>query len=271
MKLAMGQMSMNNNINENYEKTLQMMKKAQDADFLFFPEIQWTPFFPQYSEGKLQGKIGLKKDDLCLELNDKRIQSLQEKCKEYEIYLSPNLYIKQNGKNYDMSLMIDSKGGLLGVSKMVHICQADQFFEQDYYEPSEDGFKIYDTPFGKIGVVICFDRHLPESIRTCAKKGAELIIIPTANTITEPLEMFEWELRVQAYQNNIFIAMCNRVGVEGNMEFAGESIIIDSDGNVVFKAGSEESLIIKEIDLSKVKESRKKRPYINFIRPESYI
>lgn len=83
--------------------------------------------------------------------------------------------------------------------------------------------------------------------------------------------MFEWELRVQAYQNNIFIAMCNRVGVEGNMEFAGESIIIDSDGNMVFKAGREESLIIKEIDLSKVKESRKKRPYINFIRPESYI
>ena len=74
--------------------------------------------------------------------------------------------------------------------------------------PSEDGFKVFDTPFGKVGIVICFDRHLPESIRTCTLKGAQLIIIPTANTLAEPLEMFEWELRVQAFQNNVFVAMC---------------------------------------------------------------
>ncbi len=98
-------------------------------------------------------------------------------------------------------LMIDSNEGLVGVSKMVHVYQANKFYEQDYYTPSEDGFKVYDTPFGKIGIVICFDRHLPESIRSCAKQGAELIIIPTANTLDEPMEMFEWEIRVQAYQN----------------------------------------------------------------------
>lgn len=98
-------------------------------------------------------------------------------------------------------LMIDSNEGLVGVSKMVYVYQANKFYEQDYYTPSEDGFKVYDTPFGKIGIVICFDRHLPESIRSCAKQGAELIIIPTANTLDEPMEMFEWEIRVQAYQN----------------------------------------------------------------------
>ena len=63
--------------------------------------------------------------------------------------------------------------------------------------PSEDGFKVFDTPFGRVGIVICFDRHLPESIRTCALLGAALVIVPTANCKAEPMELFGWEIRVQ--------------------------------------------------------------------------
>ena len=85
-----------------------------------------------------------------------------------------------------------------------------RFFEQDYYTPADDGFKVFETEFGKIGLVICFDRHYPESIRTEALMGADLILIPTVNTKAEPSEMFEWELRVQAFHNSVFIAMCNR-------------------------------------------------------------
>lgn len=88
--------------------------------------------------------------------------------------------------------------------------------------PSDDGFKVYDTPFGKIGIVICFDRHIPESVRMCAAQGAQLIIIPTANLTTENQELFEWEVRVQAYQNLVYIAMCNRVGKEDDLIFAGD-------------------------------------------------
>ena len=71
---------------------------------------------------------------------------------------------------------------------MVHIAQAKQFYEQDYYTPSDTGFKVFDTPFGKVGIVICYDRHLPESIRTCTLKGADLIIVPTAKLQT--IEVF---------------------------------------------------------------------------------
>lgn len=56
-----------------------------------------------------------------------------------------------------------------------------------------------------MGIVICYDRHLPESIRTCVLKGADLIIIPTANTKSEPMEMFEWEVRVQAMENQVLL------------------------------------------------------------------
>ncbi|WP_444313024.1 carbon-nitrogen hydrolase family protein, partial [Megasphaera sp.] len=123
---------------------------------------------------------------------------------------------------------------------------------------------------GKIGVVICFDRHLPESIRTCAAMGAELVLIPTANLTTEPLDLFEWEIRVQAYQNNVFIAMCNRVGREGDVTFAGQSLVVDSEGQTLFKAGGEAGLVYCDIDLEKCKASRQARPYITLRRPEFY-
>ena len=100
--------------------------------------------------------------------------------------------------------------------------------------------------------------------------GADLIIIPTANTKSEPLEMFEWEIRVQAMQNQVFIAMCNRVGLEGNMDFAGESLLVHPSGDVIIKAGDEEELIVQEIDLSEVSVWRKKRPFLQLRRPEVY-
>lgn len=154
---------------------------------------------------------------------------------------------------------------------MVHIAQAEQFYEQDYYTPAPDGFKVFDTPFGKVGIVICFDRHLPESIRTCTMMGAELIIIPTANTEAEPMEMFEWEVRVQAMQNQVFVAMCNRVGLEGDMDFAGQSIVVHPSGDVIVKADNAQQLVTCEIDLAESRLWRDKRPYISTRRPDMYL
>lgn len=133
------------------------------------------------------------------------------------------------------------------------------------------GFKVFHTPFGNIGIVICFDRHIPESIRSCALKGADLVIVPTANTKAEPMELFEWEMRVQAMQNQVFIAMCNRVGTEDQMQFAGESIIIHPSGEVIAKADDKEQLLIREIDLSDVNKARRNVNYISLRRPDMYM
>ena len=111
-----------------------------------------------------------------------------------------------------------------------------------------------------MGIVICFDRHLPESIRTCTMMGAELIIIPTANTEAEPMEMFEWEVRVQAMQNQVFVAMCNRVGLEGDMDFAGQSIVVHPSGDVIVKADNAQQLVTCEIDLAEERPLRPKKP-----------
>jgi predicted amidohydrolase len=130
---------------------------------------------------------------------------------------------------------------------------------------------VFDTEFGKIGIVICYDRHLPESIRTCVCKGADLILIPTANTKAEPLEMFEWEIRVQAMQSQAFIAMCNRVGQEGEMDFAGESLVVHPSGDVLCKANDREELLTCELDLREAAAWQKKKPYWSSRRPEWYL
>jgi len=262
MKLAMAQMSMSEDMECNFKKTISFMEKAGEADLIFFPEVQLSPFFPQYENRNADKYVIYPEDD--------KIKVICEKCKEHKLFASPNFYMQLGKEKFDSSLWIDSSGRFLGIAKMVHILQAKQFYEKDYYTPSDDGFKVFNTPFGKVGIVVCYDRHLPESIRTCAVMGAELIIIPTANTKDEPLEMFEWELRIQAMQSNVFIAMCNRVGIEDKMDFCGESIIVDPNGEIVLKADDKEQLITVDIDLYSADEARKKRPYITTRRPEFY-
>lgn len=264
MKIALAQMKMTADMAENYQKSVKLMKEAahKGADLICFPEIQLSPFFPQYPGRDVSGYV--------MKMDSDYIKCFCEACAENQIYAAPNFYIEENDRRYDMSLLVDDKGEIIGRQKMVHIAQCEQFYEQDYYTPSEEGFSVFDTGFGKIGIVVCFDRHYPESIRTEALRGAELIIIPTANTKAEPSELFRWEVKIQAFQNSVNIAMCNRVGQEGDMDFSGESVIADYDGNTVALAGDREELLIAEIDLSGAEERRNKRPYSALRRTDLY-
>lgn len=221
MRLALVQMSNSGNIEENLEKSIESIKDAASngAELVLFPEVQLTEFFPQYPGKDVRGYE--------ITIDSERIKKFCGVCRENHIMAVPNIYLSEDGRNYDASILIDMDGTVTGIQKMVHVAQAKQFYEQDYYTPSNDGFKVFEAKYGKIGIVVCFDRHYPESIRTEVMEGAELILIPTVNTKSEPSEMFEWELRVQAFQNSAIIAMCNRVGEEGSMVFSGEKNCID--------------------------------------------
>lgn len=256
MKLAMAQMQMTASAEENLDKTLRFMERAADAgaDLIFFPEIQLSPFFPQYE------KQDAERWAMCAD--GPEIGAIRETCRKLRIFASPNVYLKQGDRRYDASLMIGGDGEILGVSQMVHIAQAKYFYEQDYYTPSDEGFRVYETPFGKIGIVICFDRHLPDGIRSCARQGAELVIIPTANILGEPLELFTWEVRVQAFQNTVFAAMCNRVGREDGVTFAGQSLLAAPNGDLPFQAGDREELLLLEVPLEETARERTARPWL---------
>lgn len=264
MRIALAQMKNSGNMQDNLDKSIELIRKAAEnkADLILFPEVQLTEFFPQY-EGQDVTKYRLK-------IDSKEVKAFQNVSRECSIISVPNIYLEENGKAYDASLFIGTDGEIKEIQKMVHVAQADRFYEQDYYTPSDDGFKVIDTVYGKIGIVVCFDRHYPESIRTEALMGADLILIPTVNTKAEPSEMFEWELRVQAFQNSVAVAMCNRVGCEGEMDFSGESIVVDANGMVVAKAGDEEQIVYVDIDISNSAKIRESRPYTGLRRTEMY-
>ncbi len=264
MKLAMVQMQTGVTEQDNLAKGLKAIDTAaaQGADFILFPELQLTRFFPQYP--------GRDARHYSHDIQSETVRMFQESCRRNNVFAAPNIYLFERGSYYDASILIDRNGSVLGIQKMVHIAQAYQFYEKDYYRPSDTGFQVFETEFGKIGLVICFDRHYPESIRTEALMGADLILIPTANTKSEPLEMFEWEIRVQAYQNSAAIAMCNRVGREDAMEFAGESLAADAAGSLLIKADDQEQILYTEIDLSASAKIRSETPYTNLRRPEWY-
>ena len=258
MRLAMAQMRMSADPAENLAASLRMMERAarKEAQLIFFPEVQLSPFFP--------AEEAQNADRWLLEPEGPEITAIRDKCRELGIWASPNVYLRENGRRYDASLMIDAGGRVLGVSKMVHIAQAEHFYERDYYSPSDTGFRVYETPFGRIGIVICFDRHIPDGVRSCARQGAELVIIPTANVRGEPMEIFEWELRIQAFQSSCFVAMCNRVGREGKLKFAGESLVTDPQGQLLLKAGDQQNLFVLDLPLDQAREVRKTRPYLDF-------
>lgn len=262
MRLAMAQMSMLNSLNDNYKKSVRFIEAAMGNDLLFFPEIQLTPFFPRVS--------GLNADPALNKMDDTLISGFAFQARKNHIYLSPNVYLQEHGRKYDASLWFDKNGKSYEPAKMVHIASYPHFYEKEYYDPSDTGFIVHKTSIGNIGIVICYDRHFPESVRTCAVKGADLVIIPTANTKEEDMDLFEAEVRAEAYQNGVFIAMCNRVGKEGRMHFAGESVVVGPDGKVIARADDTEQLITVNLDLTQAKKEQAKRPYLNQRRKDMY-
>ncbi len=192
--------------------------------------------------------------------------------KELGVVIILNLYEKENNKTYDSSPVIDADGKILGVTRMVHITDYKCFHEKGYYSPGNNGAPVYNTKFGKIGVAICYDRHYPEYMRALAIKGAEIVFIPQAGAVGEwPEGLYEAEMRVASFQNGYYTALCNRVGKEECLTFAGESFVCDPAGNVVAKAnkGTEEILYC-DIDLEQCKKSHAKKLFLKDRRPELY-
>ena len=265
MKLALCQMAVSTDIEKNQETVYAALAEAagQGAELIVYPEICLHPFFPQYP-GQNVSSLGMPIDSPFL-------QKMQALCREHHILAAPNVYLTENGRFFDATVLIDEHGEILGAQKMVHIAQAKEFYEQDYYTPADDGFKVFETSLGKIAVVVCFDRHYPESIRTEALKGADLILIPTANVKAEPSEVFEWEIRIQAFHSSVAVAMCNRVGLEGNMDFSGESIVAGADGSKIAMADDQAQILYAEVDLSESAKLRARKPYTQLRRPEWYV
>ncbi len=262
MKIALLQMKIEKSIEDNLNLSLKTMREAaaNGAKMIIFPELQFSPYFPQFPNQDASQYL--------MSIEHEAIYTLKEESKKLGVVSFLSMFLDQEGTEYEGSSVVESNGQLLGISKKVHIVRLYPNFEQDYFTPSDTGFQVYDTSLGKAGVVICFDRHYPESIRTCTLKGAQLIVVPVGVVKGEPLETFEWEMRISAFQNGVFIAMCNRVGVEHKIDFSGQSVVVNPNGDIVAKADDQEQILYAEIDFTDIDRIRENRPYLKLRRPE---
>jgi N-carbamoylputrescine amidase len=242
-RIAIAQTSATDDVEINLTRaeTLIAQAGAHGAQLVVFPEIHLTAFFPKHK--------GRDASAWAMRENGPEIARLAAAAKDANIVVVSNLYIESSiGKRHDASPVIDADGTVLGLSRMNEISQFDGFWEQDYYAPG-CGWPVYDTAAGRIGVVICYDRHFPESYRACAKAGAELIVTPTCIEAGEPLDLFEAEMRTLSYHNCVYAALANRCGPEETRRYAGASLITGPDGTVLAKAGSGEQLLYAQMDL----------------------
>ena len=246
-RLAVLQHAMDPDIEVNLATAERLMADAanQGANIVVFPEVHLSPFFPK-ARAEAQPDVA---ERYAMGEDHPALVRLSELAAQHKLVTIANVYRQaEDGTRYDASPVFDADGRKLGVSDMVHVAQFDGFWEKDYYAHGE-AFEVYNTAVGRVGVVICYDRHFPESWRACALAGAEIIATPACNLAEENTTLFANEIGVMAYQNSVFAAMSNRCGAEEGTTYAGYSVIAGPDGTLLAEAGADETVLIADLDL----------------------
>lgn len=267
MKIALIQQHATRDKVDNVQRGLAALESAARAGAALacYAELAFEWFHPQRpASGDVHA--------LAEPLDGPTVAAFQRKARELGIVACINLFEQDGDRTFDTSPVIDADGSLLGVTRMIHITEYSCFHEQGYYTPGDKGAPVYHTRAGRIGVAICYDRHFPEYMRALALDNAELVIVPQAGAVGEwPEGLYEGELRVAAFHNGYFIALCNRVGREDCLDFAGESFVCAPDGSVVARAeqGADE-ILYADIDLAEVPRCHARQLFLRHRRPELY-
>ena len=267
MKIALIQQHATADRNLNLDRGLAAARQAIDrgAEVICFAELAFDRFLPQVQAtpellARAETIPGPTTEALCA------------LAKDNEVVIIPNLFESAGNRTFDSSPVIDADGSILGVTRMIHITEYEFFHEQGFYEPGDNGVVVHDTRFGKIGIAICYDRHYPEYMRALGVAGAELVVIPQAGSVGEwPEGLYEAEMRVAAFQNGYFTALCNRVGEEEHLTFSGESFVCGPDGEVLARAGEgTDEILYCEVDLAECGSSHARKLFMRDRRPELY-
>ena len=267
LKIALVQQPATADREANRERGLAAFERAADqrAQVVCYSELAFAPFYPQRPAAG---------DPLSLAepIPGPTTEAFAAKARELGVVAVLNLFERDGDRTYDTSPVIDADGSLLGRTRMVHITDYPCFHERDYYSPGDQGAPVYRTRHGTFGVAICYDRHYPEYMRALALAGAQIVFVPQAGAVDEwPDGLYEAEMRVAAFQNGYFTALCNRVGPEEHLEFAGESFVCNPAGEVVARAGrGSEEILYVDLDLSEVGRSHAQRLFLRDRRPELY-
>jgi N-carbamoylputrescine amidase len=212
--------------------------------------------------------------------------ALQAVAKEHQVVIIGSLFEKRApGLYHNTAVIIDADGALLGIYRKMHIPDDPLYYEKFYFTPGDTGFRAWDTRYGRIGVLICWDQWYPEAARLTAMNGAEILFYPTAIG-WHPSEKEEhgvhqhaaWETiqRSHAVANGCVVAAVNRIGVErpvggDGIEFWGRSFVAGTSGQILACASQDkpENLIVP-VDLAQVDGTRTHWPFLRDRRIDAY-
>ncbi len=279
VKLGLIQTACCPNPEENLAKTLDAADRAtrQGARILCTQELFLSQYFCQ-SEDHEYFK-------LAEPIPGPSTEVFQKFAREREVVFVVSLFEKRAaGLYHNTAAVIDADGSLLGTYRKMHIPDDPLFYEKFYFTPGDLGFRAWQTRYGKIGVLICWDQWYPEAARLTAMQGAEILLFPTAigwhpseKARYGHLQHSAWETiqRGHAIANGCYVAVPNRIGHErlagDGIEFWGQSFVAGTSGEILAKASPDrEEILVVPVDLAKVDTTRTHWPFLRDRRIDAY-
>lgn len=213
-------------------------------------------------------------------------RAFQQLAKRHGVVVVASLFEKRaQGLYHNTAVIIDADGSLLGLYRKMHIPDDPLFYEKFYFTPGDTGFRAWDTKFGRIGVLICWDQWYPEAARLTAMAGAEILFYPTAigwhpseKKAFGANQHGAWETiqRAHAVANGCYVAAINRIGHErpvggDGLEFWGQSFVAGTSGQILAKASTDrEEVLLVPVDLGQVDVTRTHWPFLRDRRIDAY-
>ncbi len=272
--LALIQLSCSDDPEENLSQSIEKIKAAaaSGANVILLQELFNTTYFCQTVDDQFF--------DWAQSIPGPITEEMSLLAKELDIVIVAPFFERRAAGIYHNSLVvIDADGTLMGTYRKKHIPDDPNFHEKYYFTPGEDDYKVFDTKYAKIGPLICWDQWYPEAARITALKGAELLVYPTAiGTLPDEdqrqgqefLDAWQTIQRSHAIANGCFVASINRVGQEDDINFWGHSFVSGPFGQMQAEAGTDEEVLIADIDLSKIEKQRQVWPFFRDRRIDTY-
>jgi beta-ureidopropionase len=204
------------------------------------------------------------------------VSRMREVAREHGIVLIVPWYEEeQPGVYYNTACVIERDGTIVGKYRKTHIPHVGPcFWEKFYFKPGNLGYPVWETSVGRLGLIICYDRHFPEVARELGLKGAELVFNPSATV--QSLSRYLWELEQPAHAvaNGFWIAASNRVGIEAPLNehmFYGSSYFCSPRGKIIAQASErDDEVLVADLDLDEIREVRNTWQFFRDRRPETY-
>lgn len=285
-RVALVQMSCSADPDANLDKAADRVREAAraGANVVCLPELFRTQYFCQREDHALF--------DLAEPIPGPSTEKLSRIAKEEHVSIVASLFERRApGIYHNTAAVIEEDGSLAGKYRKMHIPDDPLYYEKFYFTPGDLGFRSFPMHAGNVGVLVCWDQWYPEAARLTALQGANVLFYPTAIG-WHPAEKAEYgEAQYSAWQtmqrshaiaNGVYVGAVNRVGhehgdVRGNrvegpgLEFWGGSFLADPFGRVILQAAHDkEDILIGEIDLHLIEETRRNWPFLRDRRIDAY-